>query len=407
MKYDFILKNGHVIDPMSALDAIADVAVKDGKIAAVGADLKSCEAEAVYDVAGLYVTPGLIDTHMHFYFTGGMPGFIVGDGSLQPDYFNFPAGVTTIVDAGTAGSMNFPHFRTTVINRAKSRVFALLNTADYGMSTYQSEQFPETNSVERFVKCYEENRDIIKGIKIAHYWGDDWKQVEGAKRVQEQVHLPIMVDFGHFRKSRPFDQLVMEKLSPGDIVTHCFRAPVPIVDENGKVYDYLFRARERGIWFDLGHGVESFAFRNAVPAMRQGFIPDVISSDLHAKNVNSAVMNMASLLSKMLACCDMPLPDLFRRVTVNPAKMLHLDGVGSLCPGAEADIAVWNICEGDFGFLDARRGSIHGHRRLECEMTFRAGEIVWDVNARTARPYGELPAWYGIEEPDERVIPTR
>ena len=406
MKYDFILKHGHVIDPYNEIDTVMDLAVRDGKVAALAPDLCAAEAAAVYDMTGLYVTPGLIDTHAHFYYTGGLPGFIVGDRSLMADYFTFPAGVTTVVDAGTADSKNFAHFRTTVIDRAKSRFFASLNIADYGMSTYQSEQFPETNSVEGFVRCWEENKDIIRGIKVAHYWGEDWGQIDCAKRVQEKTGLPIMVDYGHFRPGRPYDQLVLEKLDAGDIATHCFRAPVPIVDDDGKVYDYLWKAKERGIWFDLGHGCESFVFRSAVPAMRQGFIPDVFSTDLHAANINGAVMDMANILSKMLACCEMPLIDLFRRVTANPAKMMKLDGAGNLSLGADADIAVWTMREGEFGFTDGK-GRLTGSKKLECEITFRGGKVVWDRNARTYLPYEELPAWYGISAPDARVIPTR
>ena len=409
MQYDILLKNGRVIDPLHETDAVLDVAIKDGKISAVAAGLNPAEAKATYDMTGLCVTPGLVDTHVHCYYTGGNAKSWAGEWSLQPDYFNFPGGVTTIVDAGSAGSLNFQHFRTTVLDRAKSRIYAFLNTADYGMASLEGEQFPEKNDIDAWVDCYEKNKDIIRGIKIAHYWGKDWGQVEGAKRVQARVPLPIMVDFGHFLKERPYDQLLMEKLDPGDITTHCFRAPVPVIDDNGKVYDYLFRAREKGIWFDLGHGTASFVLRSAVPAMRQGFIPDTFSSDSHVLDINSTVVTMAHLLSKLLACCDMPLIELFRRVTSNPAKMLHLDvdGVGNLNVGNAADIAVWSIQEGDFCFRDNFGGGICGNRRLVCEMTFRAGEIVWDASSRTVRPFEELPQWYGIDAPDERVIPTR
>jgi len=405
MKFDVLLKGGRVIDPYNEIDAMHDVAVKDGKIAAVAPDLKEEDAATVYDLAGLMVTPGLVDSHVHCYYTGGTPGSWAGDESLQPDIFSFPAGVTTVVEAGSAGSMNFSHFRATVIERSKTRIFAFLNAADYGMTGLQMEQFPDKDDTNAFARCERENRDIIKGIKIAHYWGKDWKQVESAKRAQQKTGLPIMVDFGIFYPERPYDKLVMEKLDPGDITTHCFRPPVPIVDENGRLYDYLRRAQERGIWFDLGHGCASFVLRSAVPAMRQGFLPDTFSSDLHSLSVNSTVINMPSLLSKMLVCCDMPMLELFRRVTSNPVKMLHLGAVGNLCVGTEADIAVWSMRKGTFRFRDASGGSIHGDKRIDCEMTFRAGEIVWDVNARSARPYEQLPKWYGIDLPDERVIP--
>ena len=330
-----------------------------------------------------------------------------GDYSIQPDYFNFPAGVTTLVDVGTAGSYNFDHFRATVIERSKARIFALLNIADYGMSSLYVEQFPERNDYDAFIKCAEKNSDIIKGIKIAHYWGKDWGDLEFAKRVQKVINKPIMVDFGVFRKERPYDQLVMEKLDSGDISTHCFRATVPVLDENGKVYDYLRRARERGVKFDLGHGCASFMMRNGVPAMRQGFLPDTFSTDLHALSVNGTAIDMANLLSKMLACCDMPLIELFRRATVNPAEMLNLGNVGNLSVGTEADIAVWNMRTGSFGYQDMSGGRIEGSRKLECEMTFRAGEIVWDLNARAGTPWEQLPPLYGYDpEAEDLITPT-
>ena len=143
VRYDVLLQNGHVIDPLNEIDAVLDIAIKDGKIAAVAAGLNAAEAETTYDMTGLYITPGLVDTHVHCYYTGGNAKSWAGEWSLQPDYFNFPGGVTTIVDAGSAGSLNFPHFRITVIERAKSRIYAFLNAADCGMASLEGEQFPE------------------------------------------------------------------------------------------------------------------------------------------------------------------------------------------------------------------------------------------------------------------------
>ncbi len=407
-KYEFILKNGRVIDPLNEIDAAMDIAVAGGKIEKVDKDINPADAEKVYDMTGLIVTPGLVDAHVHCYYTTNMPQAWCGDYSLQPDYFNFPAGVTTMVDVGSSGSFNFDHFRATVIERAKTRIFALLNIADYGMSSLYVEQFPKKNDFDSFIHCAEKNSDIIKGIKIAHYWGPNWDDLDYAKRCQKVINKPIMVDFGVFKKERPYDELVMERLDKGDISTHCFRSSVPVLDENGKVYDYLYRARERGIYFDIGHGCASFMMRNGVPAMRQGFLPDSISTDLHALSVNGTAIDMANLLSKMLACCDMPLIELFRRATVNPAKMLNLGNIGNLSVGTEADIAVWNMRTGQFGYQDMSGGKIVGDRKLECEMTFRAGEIVWDLNARAGVPFEELPALYGFDpEAEDYVIPTR
>ena len=402
----FVLRNGHVIDPANNIDGIADIAVVDGHIAAVGLDAAKAAEGPVFDLSGCYITPGLVDSHVHCYYTAGMAKAWAGDYSLQPDFFSFRSGVTTLVDVGSSGSYNFSHFRATVIERSKTRIFALLNICDYGMSSLQVEQFPERNDIPAAVQCIEANRDIIKGIKIAHYWGKDWGDVDCAKKIQDQVSLPIMVDFGVFKKERPYDELVMERLSKGDISTHCFRCAVPVINQKtGKVYDYLWKARERGIYFDLGHGAASFMLRNAVPAMRQGFIPDTFSSDLHAQSINGTVMTMADLLSKVLACCPMTLPELFAGATNKPATMLKLgNGIGTLDIGADADIAVWNIRDGEFGFKDMSGGTIKGTKRLECEMTFRAGELVWDLNARDGVPFEKLPPLYGFDPAAEDLV---
>lgn len=407
-KYDFLLKNGHVIDPANGIDGVADVAVAQGKIAAVSANLNAAEAEKVIDVTGLYVTPGLVDAHLHCYYTSQIPKAWSGDYSIQPDYVCFPAGVTTCVDVGSSGSYNFDHFRATVINRSKLKIFALLNIADYGMSSLMVEQFPERNDYDSFIECAQRNADVIKGIKIAHYEGKDWRDLDYAKKVQKVFNKPIMVDFGVFKKERPYDELVMERLDPGDISTHCLRGPVPVIDENGKVYEYLWKARERGIRFDLGHGCGSYVMRNGIPAMAQGFLPDTFSTDLHALSINSYAISMTNVLSKMLACCDMPLSELFRRATIEPAKMLDLGDVGTLSVGSEADIAVFNMLEGKFGYQDNAGGRIEANRKIECEMTFRAGEIVWDINARAGTPWQELPKLYGFfPEKEAYVLPTR
>ena len=404
--YDFVLKNGHLIDPKNEIDEIMDIAVLNKNIVKIDKNIDSTRSKKVYDLRGLYVTPGLIDSHVHCYFSAGTAKAWAGDYSLQPDNFSFRSGVTTIIDTGSSGSYNFPHFRATVIDRAKTRIFAFLNIADYGMASLYVEQFPEKNDYKEFIDCAEKNKDIIKGIKIAHYWGKDWADLDFAKRVQKIINKPIMVDFGVFKKERPYDQLLIEKLDRGDITTHCFRCAVPVLDEDGQVHDYLYRARKRGIIFDLGHGCGSFMLRNAVPAMKQGFLPDTFSTDLHALSINSTVMDMSNLLSKMLACCYMPLTELFRRVTSEPAKLFELGNIGNLSMGTEADIAVWSIRSGEFGFRDMSGGVIKGNRKLECEMTFRAGELMWDLNARNGIPFEEMPDLYGFDpEVEDLVIP--
>lgn len=402
-RYDLLLKNARVIDPANRLDAPRDIALKDGKIARIETEIPEQDAEKVLFLDGLILTPGLIDSHVHLYHSTGLPQAWAGDYSLQPDYFNFKSGVTTMVDTGSAGSFNFSHFRATVMERCQTRVCAFLNIADYGMSSLLVEQFPERNHLKRFLDCYHNNRDLLVGIKIAHYEKKDWKDLDYAQRLQAETDSPIMVDFGVFKKERPYAELLETRLKRGDISTHCFRGPVPVLDEAGKVYPYLWRAKKKGIKFDLGHGAGSFLFRNAVPAMQQGFFPDCVSTDLHGLSINGPAADMATTLSKVKACSDISLSGLFELVTSSPAACLGLSQ-GNLSVGTEADLAAWAIHRGTFGYADTGGGRLTGSEKLECELTILRGDIVWDRNARAARPYRELSQNYGFDPEAEALI---
>lgn len=406
-EYDFILKGGHILDPKNGIDAKRDLAVRGGRIAAVEENLSGSSAERVYSAEGLFVTPGLIDAHVHCYHSSGIPRAWAGDLSLQPDYHSFRMGATTWIDTGSAGSYQMRHFKATVIDRSQTRILAYMNIADYGMTSLLAEQFPERNDRESLLSCYEELKDHLVGLKVAHYDNPDWKDIAYAKDVREALGVPIMVDFGVFRKERPYEELVSGHLEPGDISTHCFRGPVPVLDENQRVYDYLWRAKERGVKFDLGHGAGSFVFRNALPALRQGFYPDSLSTDLHALSLKGSAVDLPTTLAKVKACCDLSWLEVIRLATVAPAAYLGHPEWGTLSAGAEADIAVWSLREGEFGFGDTGGGFLPGREKLECEMTFRRGELVWDLNARAARPYETLPEGYGFDPAREAVVPPR
>ena len=176
-----------------------------------------------------------------------------------------------------------------MIDRAQTRVYAFLNIAGFGMISDMIEQDPRDFVPEITASTIERHRDVLVGVKSAHYQGPDWSSVEKAVQAGELAEVPVMVDFGYFRRERPYWTLVGEKLRPGDISTHCFRGTVPVADERGHLYPYLRRARERGVVFDLGHGQGSFLFGNAVPAIREGFYPDTVSSDLHGGSMNAAM----------------------------------------------------------------------------------------------------------------------
>jgi dihydroorotase len=401
--YDLILKNGHVIDPKNNIDSIQDVAISKGRIAAVAPNLDPRSAAKTIDATGLYITPGVVDIHTHLFHTTGLRDAWAGDSSIAPDSFSFRSGVTTMVDAGSAGWRTFETFRHTVIDRVQTRVFALINISGLGMMTDAAEQEKSEFKPEEVARVARKHVDVVVGVKSAHYQKPDWASVDAAVAAGKLANIPVMVDFGWFLPERPYWQLVTQHLRPGDISTHMFRGPVPWIDEHGKIYDYLRQARARGVKFDVGHGNMSLVLRNAVPAIQQGFWPDSISTDLHGESMNRPLIDMPTLLSKFLTL-GMPLKEVVLRATWNPAQIIHHPELGHLTAGAVADVAVWRLMEGKFGYADAYGGKIDGHQRLICEMTLRAGEIVWNWNALGAVDYKKLGPGYGIREGIDQII---
>jgi dihydroorotase len=397
-QYDLVLAGGRVIDPKNNIDRVADVAIQDGRIAAVGSGLTG---KKTLDVKELIVTPGLIDIHVHLFATTGIKGAWAGDNSVLPDGFSFRTGVTTMADAGSSGWRNFETFRHTVIDRAKTRVVAFINIAGLGMMTDLAEQGDfDSKEVAALAKRH---RDVVVGVKSAHYQGPDWGSVDAALEAGREAGIPIMVDFGYFRVERPFWKLVTERLRPGDIATHMFRGPVPYLDESGKLLEYLRKARERGVKFDVGHGGGSFVFRNADAAVKAKFLPDSISTDLHTGSMNGSMMDMPTTMSKMLAL-GVPLAEVIRESTVNPAAMIARSELGHLTVGAPADIAVWQLLQGEFGFMDFAGGGLRGRERLVCDLTLKDGRIEWNWNSRGAADWRTLPRNYGIRPGVDHIL---
>ncbi|HEU0119323.1 MAG TPA: amidohydrolase/deacetylase family metallohydrolase [Bryobacteraceae bacterium] len=392
--YDVLLKGGHVIDPKNNINAVRDVAIKDRKIAAVAVNIPAAEAKKVVDVKGLYVMPGLIDLHVHVFYGDG-PSYRDGQLSVIPDSHSFRSGVTTMVDAGTSGWRNYEVFKKRIIDRSKTRVLTFLNIVGDGMggAVEQNMQDMDPAPVVAMIKKYPDN---IVGIKTAHFAGPEWIAVDSAVKAGEAANVPIMVDFGSFRLERPHQELILKHLRPGDMYTHAYLAAVPMLDENGKVRQYLFDGKKRGVKFDAGHGGGSFVFRWAVPAIKQGFVPDSISTDLHTSSMIGGMKDMTNVMSKFLNM-GMSLQQVVEASTWHPAQQIKRTDLGHLSVGATADVTVLNVQTGTFGFVDVYGAKMMGTKNLVAEMTMKDGRFYWDLNGRLAESWDKLDKRYNAQ----------
>ena len=377
--YDLLLKGGHVIDPANHIDEVRDVAISAGKIAAVEKNLPANLAGKVVDVSKLYVSPGLIDIKgMHY------------------------------LDAGTSGAETFLQEKEEVIDRARVRVLAFLNIVADGMNGGLEQSLDEMD-VKLCAATIKKYPDLIVGVKTAHYWTNlpwdaehvPWAAVDRAIECGTAANVPIMVDFWP-REDRTYEDLILKKMRPGDIHTHVFAQQFPIILPDGKLNPALAQARARGVIFDVGHGSGSFWFRNAVPAQKQGFVPDSMSTDLHTGNYT--VVSMTDVMSKFLAM-GVPLDDVVRRSTVNPASEIHRPELGALSVGKEADIAVLELQKGRFAYIDCGVARMDSNVKLTARMTVRAGRISYDpsglsmVEWEKARPQYFLTPGLGSSLP--------
>lgn len=383
--YDLLLVNGMVLNPKDGKNStVLDIAIKNDTIVQIAKNIDASKADKVVDLEGYYVTPGLIDLHSHNFF-GTKENQYLNEGfeALPPDGFTFRVGVTTAVDAGSPGWKTFERYKSTIIKHSKTRILSFLNIVGEGMRGGVWEQNTNDMDAKMTALTIQQNSELV-GIKVAHYSGADWTPIERAVAAGELANTPVMIDFGGHHPPLSLTRLLLEELRPGDIFTHMYAnlssvRMTLLNPETGELYDYALEGRKRGIVFDVGHGGGSFSFAQAIPAMEKDFYPDTISTDLHTGSMNGGMKDILNVMSKFLNL-DMPFEDIVEATTWRPAQVINHTELGKIEVGSVADIAVLSIQKGDFGFIDSSGMKMKGDKKIQCEMTIRAGEIVYDLN---------------------------
>jgi dihydroorotase len=336
--FDVILRGGRVIDPASNLDAVRDIGFRDGRVAEIAERIEGAATET-FDAKGCVVSPGLIDMHTHVYWGGTSMG-------VEAEPLMRSGGTTTLIDAGSAGPANFSGFRRFIIERSAVRILAYLNISFPGIFAY--------------------SRAVMVGEC------SDLMPLDLAIEAASETDMPVMA---HIDNPPPTRREVLKRLRPGDILTHCFKPfPNAPIRSDGEIWEEVLIARERGIYFDIGHGTFSFGFRVARGMLEKGFLPDVISSDVHALNIDGPTFNLLTTLSKFYAM-GMSLPDLVRTATANPARALRRPELGTLRVGAPADATVFDIEDGNFHFFDALGEDLESRQRLRLRATVVNGTL--------------------------------
>lgn len=379
--YDLIIRNGTLVDPAQGINTQKDIALTGGRVAAVIDPGSGVVAKHTLDVRGLYVLPGLIDLHVHV-FSG------VSHYGIDVDPTCLARGVTTVLDAGSSGALTFPGFRKFIIDVSQTRLYALLNISSMGMVS-GSETIPPLgeledlrySNVETAVRMIEANRDRILGVKVrlSNFLAADGKNelqaLLRAREAAEAVRLPLMV---HSPLSSIPTERILDELRPGDILTHCVHGHGAggIMSDDLKVLPAVRKKVEQGLRLDVGHGRGSFTFRVARAVLEQGVFPGTISSDLHTYNLHGPVFDLVTTMDKFLHI-GMELYEVVRRVTSTPAEVLDMpEEIGTLKPGAYADIVVLEMQEGEFDLTDTFGVTETGQYHLEPRYIFRGGRQV-------------------------------
>lgn len=388
--YSIVIKGGLVIDPKNGINEVMDIAIQDGKIASVAKNINTTGAAQVINAKGLIVAPGLIDIHGHV-FAGTQPDRYLsdGNGALMPDGYTFRVGVTTIVDCGGAGWKNFPVFKKNVIDVSQTRVLSFLNIVGEGMRGGAYEQDARDMDPKMAAHVAKQNKKDIVGFKVAHFENAEWTPVDNAVTAGKLAgDIPVIVDFGGDDSHAPLSiqELFFKHLRPGDIYTHTFtelQRRDPIVDfKSRQLKPFIKEAQARGIVFDVGFGGASFAFDQALPAIKAGFYPNTISTDLHTGSMNNAMKDMLNVMSIFMTM-GMDVPAIIKASTWAPAQSIKREELGNLSVGSVADVAILGIREGNFGFFDRIGHKETGTKKFECQATIRNGKMVYDLNGIT------------------------
>ena len=374
-RYDLLLTGGNVIDPAQGLSGRMDVAFIDGKIASISENISSETAKDVVAVNDKLVMPGLIDLHGHF-------AHKITPFRADPDTTCLPIGVTTAVDTGSTGWINFPGFRAYVMERVDTRLYAFLHLSSLGVTTVLTLGIPDTEDFrlareEEAVQCIEENRDLILGIKVrlsphGTTAANAVPSMEMARRVAEKTNTKIMV---HVMDSPLPMKEVFDYLRPGDVVTHAFHGTEHNITTDGiRVRDEAWEAREKGVIFDTGCFMRHFSLPLCRAAVEQGFDPDTISTDIVGPRPGTTCYNLLEVMSIFLEL-GMEVDEIVRATTINPSKVIGDEGLGSLVIGSVGDVAVLDIVAGDFYYEDQLGDSIRANKRFEHVVTVKDGAI--------------------------------
>ena len=385
-QYDLLITNGQVIDARNHINERMDVAIANGKIARVSKNISKTKSKRTIDASGLYVVPGLIDIHTHVFVGSKADKFADGMYSVSPDDFSFKSGVTTVVDAGTSGWRNFSLFKSQVIDHSQTRVLAFLNIAADGLSGKPMQEDINEMNADSVALIIQKYKDIIVGVNIGHYEGSDWIPFEKALAAATKSNTPLLVEC-HLPQYTLEEQL--RKMRPGDIITHSYEQVnerMAIVDEQGKLRSFVTAAQKRNVLFDVGHGGAGFWFSQAVPAFKQGLVPNTFGTDLHRFSMNAGMKSMLNIMSKYMAI-GMTLEEVISRATWHAAKSIKREDLANMDIGSVADIVLLSVQQGKFGFVDAGGYRLEGKQKLEAELTIRSGKIVWDLNGISAKPW--------------------